>query len=102
MAARDEGRRFVALMRVFILLVSPVWPSVNIFMWIIIVATIVIGTVVGLVQTDIKRMLAYSSIAHAGFILIAVNSINIVNNPVSSLVAVPAILFTCWPTRLRP
>ncbi|WP_461176067.1 NADH-quinone oxidoreductase subunit NuoN [Trueperella pyogenes] len=93
MAAGTKAAAFVALMRVFILLVSPVWPSVNIFMWIIIVATIVIGTVVGLVQTDIKRMLAYSSIAHAGFILIAVNSINIVGNPVSSLVAVPAILF---------
>jgi NADH-quinone oxidoreductase subunit N len=30
----------------------------------------VIGAVVGLTQTDVKRMIAYSSIAHAGFILI--------------------------------
>ena len=33
------------------------------------VATMVVGAVVGLVQQDIKRLLAYSSIAHAGFIL---------------------------------
>lgn len=36
------------------------------------VATIVIGSVVGLVETEMKRLLAYSSISHAGFILVAV------------------------------
>lgn len=35
-------------------------------------ATFVLGSVVGLVQTDMKRLLAYSSISHAGFILVAV------------------------------
>ena len=43
-------------------------------LWTIIILTMLVGTVVGLVQTDIKRLLAYSSIAHAGFILIAVTS----------------------------
>ncbi|VEI03976.1 NADH-quinone oxidoreductase subunit N [Acidipropionibacterium jensenii] len=36
------------------------------------VATILLGSVIGLVQTDIKRLLAYSSIAHAGFIMVAI------------------------------
>lgn len=36
------------------------------------VLTMVVGAMMGLTQTDIKRMLAYSSIAHAGFILVAV------------------------------
>lgn len=36
------------------------------------VATMVVGTVAGAVQTDVKRLLAYSSIAHAGFLLVAV------------------------------
>lgn len=93
MAAGTKAAAFVALMRVFILMVTPVWESINIFMWIVIIATIVIGTVMGLVQTDVKRLLAYSSIAHAGFILIAVNSINIISNADASLVAVPAIMF---------
>lgn len=93
MAAGTKAAAFVALMRVFILLVAPVWDSINIFMWIVIIATIVIGTVMGLVQTDIKRLLAYSSIAHAGFILIAVTAINIISNAEVTLIAVPAVLF---------
>ena len=36
------------------------------------IATMVIGNAVGLVQRNIKRLLAYSSIAHAGFILVAI------------------------------
>lgn len=36
------------------------------------VASMAFGAVVGLVQTDVKRMLAYSSIAHAGFILVGI------------------------------
>ena len=36
------------------------------------VATMVLGAVAGLTQRDVKRMLAYSSIAHAGFLLTAV------------------------------
>lgn len=48
------------------------------FVWIlgaIALLTMVVGTVTGLVQDDVKRMLAYSSIAHAGFILIGVLSL---------------------------
>ncbi|QOR46066.1 NADH-quinone oxidoreductase subunit NuoN [Trueperella pecoris] len=93
MAAGTKAAAFVALMRVFILLVTPVWSSINVFMWIVIIATILIGTVMGLVQTDVKRLLAYSSIAHAGFILIAVNSIDVISKPESTLQAVPAVLF---------
>ena len=37
------------------------------------IVTMVVGAVLGLTQTDIKRMLAYSSIAHAGFLLIGVH-----------------------------
>ena len=36
------------------------------------IASMVIGSVLGLTQTDLKRLLAYSSIAHAGFILVGV------------------------------
>lgn len=40
------------------------------------ILTIVIGTVVAIAQTNVKRMLAYSSIAHSGFILTAVAAAN--------------------------
>jgi len=39
-------------------------------LWVIAAATMVLGTVVGVQQTSIKRMLAYSSIAHGGYLLL--------------------------------
>jgi NADH-quinone oxidoreductase subunit N len=44
--------------------------------WAVAIASIVVGAVLGLTQTDVKRILAYSSIAHAGFILIGLISID--------------------------
>ena len=41
-------------------------------LWVIAIATMVVGTVGGVLQKDIKRMLAYSAISHAGFMLIAI------------------------------
>jgi NADH-quinone oxidoreductase subunit N len=38
--------------------------------------TMIVGTVVGVVQTNVKRMLAYSSIAHAGYLLLGIVSAN--------------------------
>jgi NADH-quinone oxidoreductase subunit N len=43
-------------------------------LWTVAIATMLLGTVVAIVQTDVKRMLAYSSIAHAGFLLVALTS----------------------------
>ena len=39
-------------------------------LWGIAIVSMVIGAVLGLTQTDIKRMIAYSSVAHAGFLLV--------------------------------
>jgi NADH-quinone oxidoreductase subunit N len=44
-------------------------------LWAIAIASMAIGAVIGLTQTDIKRMVAYSSVAHAGFLLIGAMSI---------------------------
>ncbi len=40
--------------------------------WVVAAATLILGNLVAISQTNIKRMLAYSSIAHAGYILMAV------------------------------
>jgi NADH-quinone oxidoreductase subunit N len=45
-------------------------------LWGVAIASMVIGAVLGLTQTDVKRMIAYSSVAHAGFLLIGVISLN--------------------------
>jgi NADH-quinone oxidoreductase subunit N len=44
-------------------------------LWGVAIASMVIGAVIGLTQTDIKRMIAYSSIAHAGFLLLGAMAI---------------------------
>jgi NADH-quinone oxidoreductase subunit N len=42
--------------------------------WAIAVLTVVVGSVMAVVQTNVKRMLAFSSVSHAGFILIGVEA----------------------------
>ncbi|MGH3494438.1 MAG: NADH-quinone oxidoreductase subunit NuoN, partial [Sciscionella sp.] len=41
-------------------------------LWAVAIVSMLIGVILGITQTDVKRMVAYSSIAHAGFILIGV------------------------------
>ena len=44
-------------------------------LWAIAIVSMLIGAVIGLTQTDVKRMIAYSSVAHAGFILLGAMAI---------------------------
>jgi NADH-quinone oxidoreductase subunit N len=44
-------------------------------LWTVAVVSMVIGAVLGLTQTDVKRMVAYSSVAHAGFLLVGAMAI---------------------------
>lgn len=50
--------------------------SVKTALWVVAIATMAVGVVVGATQTDMKRMLGYSSIAHAGFVLVAILGFN--------------------------
>jgi NADH-quinone oxidoreductase subunit N len=69
MAACTKLAAFGALLRVFyVALGGARWDWQPIF-WIVAVVTMAVGSVIAITQTDIKRMLAYSSIAHAGFLL---------------------------------
>jgi NADH-quinone oxidoreductase subunit N len=62
---------FAALLRVF----ATAFPSISVDMtgilWALAALTMILGNVVAISQTNIKRLLAYSSIAHAGYILMA-------------------------------
>ncbi|GHS85567.1 hypothetical protein AGMMS50218_03420 [Actinomycetota bacterium] len=76
MAACTKVAAFGALVRfVYVVLPDLQW-DITPAMWAVAIATMVVGTVVALVQTDIKRVLAYSSIAHAGFVLTGVVALN--------------------------
>jgi NADH-quinone oxidoreductase subunit N len=62
---------FVALIKVFAACEWNMPASAYWMVWVIAAATMTVGNVVALLQTNIKRMLAYSSIAHTGYMLIA-------------------------------
>lgn len=53
----------------------PILYDMQNYLAVIAAATMIIGNVVALKQTDIKRMFAYSSIAHAGYLLVALTSL---------------------------
>ncbi|MFB9955078.1 NADH-quinone oxidoreductase subunit NuoN [Cellulomonas denverensis] len=72
MAACTKVAAFGALLRVFYTVVPGMRWDLEPMMWTVAIATMVVGTVIALVQTDVKRILAYSSIAHAGFVLTGV------------------------------
>jgi NADH-quinone oxidoreductase subunit N len=71
MATGIKAAAFGAFLRVFYTAFAPFLISWSEMLWIIAVATMTLGNITALVQDDVKRMLAYSSIAHAGYILIA-------------------------------
>lgn len=76
MATGVKAAAFAALVRVFFSALPSLLPDWTAIMWLIAVATMTVGNVVAIAQTNIKRMLAYSSIAHAGYLLIAVVAAN--------------------------
>jgi proton-translocating NADH-quinone oxidoreductase chain N len=63
---------FGALLRVFYVAFGNLTWDWRPALWVIAIATMVAGAVIAVTQTDVKRLLAYSSIAHAGFMLTAV------------------------------
>ncbi len=77
MAAATKVAAFGALLRVVYVALPPLHDQWRPLLWAISILTMVVGTVTAVNQTDVKRMLAYSSIAHVGFILTGV----IADNP---------------------
>ncbi len=65
---------FAGLMRVFYLAFGTYQVDWQPILYAIAALTLVVGAVLAVVQTDVKRMLAYSSINHAGFILVGVQA----------------------------
>lgn len=72
MAVASKAASFGAFLRVFVEGLGGLKADWSATFLVLCVATLLIGNLVALVQTNIKRMLAYSSIAHAGYALIGV------------------------------
>ncbi|MEE9276405.1 MAG: NADH-quinone oxidoreductase subunit N [bacterium] len=60
---------FAALMRLLFVAFGAMAPKWNILLWLLAAFTMTWGNVAAIAQTSLKRMLAYSSIAHAGYVL---------------------------------
>ncbi|WP_258726045.1 NADH-quinone oxidoreductase subunit NuoN [Cellulomonas sp. NS3] len=69
MAACTKVAAFGALVRIVYVVLPDLQWDLAPALWAVAILTMVVGTVAALLQTDVKRMLAYSSIAHAGFVL---------------------------------
>jgi len=78
---------FVAFVRLFGAAMPALTAHWEGIVWFLAVATMIFGNVAAVVQTDVKRMLGYSSIAHAGYLLVAIASFN------RSADALPSLLF---------
>ena len=76
MSTGVKAAAFAAFVRVFLAAFDPLQHEWWIVIWLIAAATMIVGTVVGVAQSNVKRMLAYSSIAHGGYLLVALLSAN--------------------------
>jgi NADH-quinone oxidoreductase subunit N len=70
MAVGVKLAAFAGFMRVFMVHLGPVSGDWTTALWVIAALTMTVGNVVALVQENIKRMLAYSAIAHAGYLIV--------------------------------
>jgi NADH-quinone oxidoreductase subunit N len=71
MSAGPKAAAFAAFVRIFMEALPSLQGQWTGLIWIMAVLTMSIGNVIALAQDNIKRMLAYSSIAHAGYVLVA-------------------------------
>jgi len=76
MSTGVKAAAFAAFARVFLSAFEPLKAQWGPILWAVAAATMIVGTVVGVAQSSVKRMLAYSSIAHGGYLLVALLAAN--------------------------
>jgi NADH-quinone oxidoreductase subunit N len=72
MSAGPKAAAFAVFLRVFMTAFEPISSRWEPFVWSSALLTMIIGNFAALTQTNIKRLMAYSSIAHAGYIMVAI------------------------------
>jgi len=76
MSTGIKAAAFAAFARVFLSAFEPFSGDWAPIIWWLAAATMILGTVVGVAQSNLKRMLAYSSIAHGGYLLVGLVAAN--------------------------
>ena len=74
MSAGPKAAAFAVFLRIFFTSFEPIGARWEPMVWIAALASMCVGNFAALLQTNIKRMLAYSSIAHAGYVLVAITA----------------------------
>jgi NADH-quinone oxidoreductase subunit N len=74
MSVATKAAVFAAFVRVFDLTLNSVQSHWFGLLWGLAIATMIVGNLLALVQSNMKRLLAYSGIAHAGYILVAMSA----------------------------
>jgi len=74
MAAVAKAAGFAALVRVLMLGLPTLTSDWRPVIWVLATASVLVGSVLALVQVDLKRMLAYSSVSQAGYVLIGLQA----------------------------
>ncbi|HEX7739465.1 MAG TPA: NADH-quinone oxidoreductase subunit NuoN [Marmoricola sp.] len=94
MATATKAAAFGALLRLFYVAFGGARWTWEPMFWVVAVITMVVGSILALTQTDLKRLLAYSSIAHAGFILVGFLGIRSIDAAkADQITPVQAVLF---------
>jgi NADH-quinone oxidoreductase subunit N len=69
-----KAAAFAILLRIFMTAFGPIASAWMPIVWAVALATMIVGNFAAILQSNVKRLLAYSSIAHAGYVLVAVTA----------------------------
>lgn len=98
MAAATKVAAFGAILRLFYVAFGADRWSWQPMMWVVAMLTMLVGAILAIVQTDMVRMLAYSSVAHTGFLLTGIlgvqSATDLADGQITSLTAVMFYLAT--------
>lgn len=81
MASAGKTAAFAAFLRISVTALESRVDDWRPVVWVLAVLSLVVGSVLAVTQTNVKRMLAYSSISHAGFILLGVEAASHTTSP---------------------
>jgi NADH-quinone oxidoreductase subunit N len=74
MASAGKAAAFAAMLRVLVIALPFYRDDWRPIIWVLAILSLVVGSTLAVVQTNVKRMLAYSSVSHAGFLLVGVEA----------------------------
>ena len=74
LSAGPKAAAFAVFLRIFMTAFEPIGSGWGPLVWISALLSMTIGNFAALLQSNVKRMLAYSSIAHAGYVLVALDA----------------------------